>query len=120
MKTIIAGGRDYQLTEDDFRSLRSLHNQHQFTEVVSGGATGADRGGEKFGHQNAIPVKKFMADWKTHKRAAGPIRNKQMAEYADAVVLFHGGDGTQSMFNEATKAGIRIFDLRNGFYPTKI
>jgi predicted Rossmann-fold nucleotide-binding protein len=35
-----------------------------------------------------------------------------MAQYADAVVLFPGGKGTQSMFDEATKAGIVIFDWR--------
>ena len=108
MKTIIAGGRDYLLTPDDWFYLYNL----EITEVVSGGATGADEGGEEYANQHRIPVVRFPADWEKHGRAAGPIRNQQMADYADAVVLFPGGRGTNSMFKIATVAGLKIHDLR--------
>jgi hypothetical protein len=108
MKTIIAGGRDYQLDEWDLGQL----DQIGITEVVSGGAPGVDTSGESWAEYNLLPVKCFPADWKKHGRAAGPIRNRQMAEYADAVALFKGGIGTQSMFNEAKRAGIKIYDYR--------
>jgi hypothetical protein len=38
MKTIIAGGRHYRLTDEDYDFLDTLG----ITEVVCGGATGAD------------------------------------------------------------------------------
>ncbi len=109
MKLIIAGGRNYRLTQSDLDKLNAL----PISEVVSGGATGADASGESFAYFEGLPVKKFPADWQTHGKAAGPIRNRQMAEYADAVALFPGGRGTASMFNEATKAGITIYDFRS-------
>ena len=46
-------------------------------------------------------------------KAAGPIRNKEMAEYADAVALFPGGTGTESMFKEAKAADIKIYNYSN-------
>lgn len=110
MKTIIAGGRDYLLTPEDWCYLYNL----EITEVVSGGATGADAGGEEYAVKHNIPIKRFPADWEKHGRAAGPIRNAQMADYADAVVLFPGGKGTNSMFKIATAAGLIIYDLRQG------
>lgn len=109
MRLIIAGGRDYQFTLTDCGRLELLIAK--VTEVVSGGATGADRCGELWANINKIPVKVFTADWKAYGKAAGPIRNRQMAEYADAVALFPGGKGTLNMKAEAERAGIEIFNF---------
>lgn len=110
MKLIIAGGRDYYFDHDDLAKLLPLVDR--VTEVVCGGATGADACGKTWGEAHGIPVKPFLPDWKKHGRAAGPIRNREMAEYADAVALFPGGRGTASMFSEAKRVGIKIFDWR--------
>lgn len=104
---IIAGGRDYQFTEADIAKLDAI----SIREVVSGGASGADQCGEQWAESRGIPVERFPADWETHGRAAGPIRNRKMAEYADAVVLFPGGRGTASMQKEAEKAGLVVYDF---------
>jgi hypothetical protein len=112
MKLIIAGGRDYRFNERDKFALVTLCDHLQVTEVVSGGAPGADECGEDWAHNHEFPVVVFPANWAEYGPFAGPIRNKQMAEYADAVVLFPGGKGTQSMYNEARKANIIIFDWR--------
>lgn len=112
MKLIIAGGRNYRFTRADLKALDELHKQRPITEVVSGGASGADAEGEWWARTNSIPIKRFPADWNAHGKAAGPIRNKEMAEYADAVALFPGGKGTASMYVEATKAGLTIYDFR--------
>ena len=113
MKLIIAGARDYQLTDDDFAKLNMIEN---VTEVVSGTCRGVDQCGEFWAETHNIPIKRFPADWKTFGRAAGPIRNKQMAEYADAVVLFHpdknNSRGTASMYRIAKKENLQIFDFR--------
>jgi hypothetical protein len=97
MKTIIAGGRHYELTSEDKAWLDTL----PITEVVCGGANGADDGGRLWAKSKGIPVKFFIADWNKHGKAAGPIRNQLMAEYADAIVLFDGGKGTADMRRKA-------------------
>ncbi len=111
MKLIIAGGRNYQLSDADFAWLDRLHAQTPVTEVVCGGATGADAGGKAWAEAKRIPVKLFLPGWTQHGYAAGPIRNKQMAEYANAVALFPGGRGTESMRREALAAGIPIYSV---------
>lgn len=105
LAVVVAGGRDYRMTAADEAWLDTL----PIREVVSGGATGADAGGESWARKRGIPVKRFPADWNAHGRAAGPIRNRQMAEYADAVALLPGGRGTDSMRREAERRGLQIF-----------
>tara|TARA_R110000772_G_scaffold32619_1_gene79725 strand:- start:82 stop:405 length:324 start_codon:yes stop_codon:yes gene_type:complete len=104
MKTIIAGGRNYLMTVEDWKFLSTL----DITEVVSGGAQGADKGGEIWAINAKIPIKKFPADWKRLGRAAGPIRNKEMAEYSEQAVLFEGGAGTKSMTKLAQYGGLLV------------
>lgn len=79
--------------------------KHAVTEIVSGGCTGADSFGEEMAELRKIPVKRFPADWSGYGPSAGPRRNRQMAEYADAIILLPGGRGTASMKAEAIKAG---------------
>ena len=106
MKLIIAGGRGYLLRQVHFEWLNQIPD---VTEVVSGGAPGADKGGEFWARLNRIPVKSFPADWETHGKAAGPIRNAQMAEYADALALFPGGRGSCSMLRSARRQGLTVY-----------
>lgn len=113
MKFIIAGGRKYMFTSSDLKMLNTTHSKYNITQVVSGGATGADRCGETWAGVRNIYVKKFPADWNKHGRAAGPIRNKQMAEYANAVILFPGGKGTDNMKKLAEANELLIFDWRH-------
>ena len=109
MKTIIAGSRNaVGFSENQISFLNSMIGI--VTEVVSGGCSGIDRLGEQWAKENKIPVRVFHADWANHGRSAGPKRNRQMAEYADAVILFPGGRGTESMRREAKSAGIKIYE----------
>lgn len=64
----------------------------EVSEVVSGTARGGDQLGEKWAERRGIPIERFPADWDSHGRSAGPIRNQQMIEYADALVAVHVGD----------------------------
>jgi hypothetical protein len=112
MKLIIAGSRSGRLSETDYARLDALHAERPVTEVVSGFASGIDKCGETWAVRNRIPVKTFPADWEKYGKAAGPIRNRQMAEYADAVALFPGGKGTDSMFAEAQRFDLDIYDWR--------
>lgn len=109
MKLIIAGGRDYRLSKTDWVKLSTIDNVSQ---VVSGACRGVDSDGESWAIANGITIKQFPANWPVHGKAAGPMRNKQMAVYADAVALFPGGRGTQNMYDNATKHNLKIFDFR--------
>lgn len=78
MKLIIAGGRNYQLSQWDLAELENLRLSRfiePITEVISGGATGADAAGEQWARGHSIPVRRFPADWSKHGKSAGPIRN---------------------------------------------
>lgn len=106
-RLIIAGGRDYKFASRDFARLDKLM---PVGEVVSGGAHGVDQCGEAWARSRGISVERFLPDWRVHGKAAGPIRNREMAEYATAAVLFPGGRGTESMRREAVRAKLEIFD----------
>lgn len=115
MIVIIAGGRNYKLTSDDLVWLDEFHKAYTVTGVVSGGAPGADAEGERWAFDFNIPVRRFPADWVTNGRAAGPMRNEQMAVFLlgypqRAVILFPGGKGTASMKKIAQKHSIPVFE----------
>lgn len=77
-------------------------------EVVSGGASGVDAQGEAWAHARGIPVRVFPALWREHGRSAGPIRNRAMADYADALVAIWDGAsrGTADMIRAASECGL--------------
>lgn len=100
MKTIIAGSRtfdNHNLLNETLYVYRK-----QITEVVSGCARGADTMGEEWAAREGIPCKRFPADWKTHGKKAGILRNQQMADYADMAIVFWDGTskGTKNMIDE--------------------
>jgi hypothetical protein len=116
MKLIIAGGRDVHLDHLDYALLDWIHAEVPVTEVVSGTASGVDTCGEMWAIGQGIPVTRFSAPWETHGKAAGHIRNRQMAEYVrgrGAVIVFPGGRGTDNMYRTACELGIPVFDRRH-------
>lgn len=115
MKTIIAGSRD----QGDYALLRFIVRQSGFpiSEVVSGRCElgthtfttkegikvfGVDGLGERWAQDHSVPVAPVPASWKEYGKAAGPMRNRQMAEYADALILMWDGKskGSRSMKKE--------------------
>mgnify|MGYP000025132384 CR=1 FL=1 len=97
MKVIIAGSRDGFVARNVFEAIEE--SKFIITEVVSGGARGVDRDGEYWAKLNNIPIKLFPADWDKYKKAAGVIRNIEMAMYADALIAVWDGKskGTKHM-----------------------
>jgi YspA, cpYpsA-related SLOG family len=111
-RIIIAGGRDftdynslaYHVSE--YRDANSVHD----CIIVSGTARGADKLGELYAINYALPIKEFPADWDKHGKAAGHIRNKEMAEYAGHLIAFWDGKsrGTANMIKQAEEHGLKI------------
>jgi len=92
-------------------AMREFQKRHTVTEVVSGCARGADRLGERWAEQNGIPVKRFPADWDTHGKSAGHMRNREMGLYADALVALWDGQspGTRGMIEFAKSRGLVVY-----------
>lgn len=115
MKVIVAGGRNIEIYEVVLLALQEPGPQFYdaISEVVSGGAFGVDLLGEIWAITHQIPVKKFPADWKKYGQRAGPLRNAQMARYADALVLVWDGEskGSRSMLEKAEVAGIPVYEF---------
>lgn len=105
---IIAGSRNFQ----DYDLLCSWMREVQspIREIVSGCASGADSLGERWAIERSIPLKLFPANWEKYGKAAGPIRNKQMAEYADCALVFWSGNsaGSRSMIVEMARVNKRF------------
>jgi len=78
--------------------------------VVSGTAKGADRLGERFARERGYRIERFPADWNRDGYAAGPVRNAQMAENADALIAFWDGQsrGTKNMIENARRKGLGV------------
>lgn len=120
MKTIIAGARDFDDPDVFLRGMRAV--PWSITEVVSGCAKGADTMGECWAEANNLPCAKFPADWETMGRAAGPIRNAQMAKYGEALVAFLPPEskGTKNMVEQAKKQNLPVFIIHIKKYLTEI
>lgn len=115
VKLIIAGGRDfddYDLLEKECGNL--LEDLDQPVEIVCGKAKGADSLGEQYAEENELDIKSFYPDWKKYGRAAGPVRNKEMAKYATHLLAFWNGEsrGTKSMINLAKQQGLEVKVIR--------
>lgn len=114
MKLIIAGSRHLtdkvELIDQILRRLP--FGDQQITEVVSGCARGIDTEGERWANRNNIPIKRFPADWDKYGRSAGPIRNQQMAKYADALLLIWDGQspGSRNMLQVAEDEDLTIIN----------
>ena len=109
MKTIISGSR----TIDDPDLLERAIDEcgWDVTEVVCGGAIGADELGRRWAQRNQIPVVDFPANWKGYeKKFAGRRRNERMADYADAIIALWDGSspGTKDMIERADAHGLKM------------
>lgn len=112
MKVVVAGSRSIQSIEVVYRCIKS--SGYDITELVSGTADGVDLLGEHYAVNNRVPIKRFRPDWYQYGKAAGPIRNKQMAEYVDAAIIIWDSTskGTRDMINHVKKSSkpYMIFD----------
>lgn len=106
MRVIVAGGRFY----NDYEKVKSVLDRCpcEISAVVCGMARGADMLGYQWAREKNIPILKYPADWDKYGKAAGHIRNKEMAENADVLIAFWDGEsrGTKNMIDIAREKGI--------------
>ena len=109
MRIIIAGTR----TSVNMDHLEVAIQKSGWTPkvIISGTAKGADQLGEQWARENSVPVKQFKPDWSQYGKAAGPKRNREMAENADALIALWDGKskGTKNMIETAEKLGLKVY-----------
>lgn len=108
MKIAIVGSRsfsDYVELEIKVKKFLSEWNcelDHSL-EIVSGGAAGADSLGAVFAKNHHLKMTSVLPDWKKYGRGAGLVRNREIAQIADAVIAFWDGS------SKGTKSTIDLF-----------
>ncbi len=123
MKLIIAGGRDLNVTNTFLVATVTELFPRVITEIVSGGATGIDSCAKEmtdnkfatdyFSQKIKGKFTEFPANWEKHGKAAGPIRNREMAEYGDALLLIWDGEsrGSKNMKETMLKLGKPVWEV---------
>lgn len=108
---VIAGSRefrDYDRLEQEVDAyLRQVAGEKLVT-ILSGTADGADRMGEQYAARKGLNIQRFPADWAHFGRAAAVKRNAEMAQAADAAIVFWDGKsaGAGNMIQCAKSAQI--------------
>ena len=130
MRVLIYGGRDFGIEkEENIRAWSFLNeliistfprtpedeygNYLPAITVISGEAKGADMIGTDFAVVNWTGYEGYPADWNTHGKAAGYIRNQQMLDSGiDLAIQFPGGKGTADMRRRLDKAGVKVIEYK--------
>lgn len=137
---IVFGGRYYGVPPDDPTNTQIALAERQRIYlnttlesirpdvVIQGGAKGADMWAARWAARQSrctgIPLSLTMpAQWKARGRVAGPLRNREMAEfligfgrcgYKISGVMFPGGRGTEDMHSVLEERNIPVIDAREG------
>lgn len=118
-RVLVCGGRDFNDRSAMARALRrfkpTIPTDDDLAEhiIIVGGAPGADTLAAEYAEVFGIRLRIYPADWKTHGRAAGPIRNQTMLDKGkpDLVIAFPGGRGTADMVRRARAAGVPVEEI---------
>ena len=118
VRIIVTGCRDW---EDTHRISKELeHELERFfyyqmdgpeITIVHGNSGNVDDAANSFAVHRGLEQEFHPADWDTHGKAAGPIRNREMAQAdADICLAFWDGKskGTLDMITQAVRHGIPV------------
>lgn len=131
METIISGSRritDIRIVEDAIRA-----SGFTITKVIEGGQRtyneqrqpvgGVDYLAQLWARRNRLPLQRVDAKWGIHGKAAGPIRNQEMALLGRQLIAIPDSEstGTIDMIDAARKAGFtpeRVYvHYDSGLFP---
>lgn len=112
IKILVSGDRNW----NNWKRVSEILDPHRdnLSEIIHGGARGADTIAAVWAMRRNIYGRLFKADWEKAGKAAGPIRNTKMLKNGkpDLVIAFHNNleesKGTKHMVLIATKAGVPV------------
>ena len=111
MKVLVCGSRSWDNIHTIRMRILSLPDN---TEIIHGGASGADRTAACLAEDFGFTVREFKADWDGEGKSAGFKRNLRMLdESPDLVIAFWDGRsrGTRHTITEARKRGIPVEEV---------
>jgi glycerophosphoryl diester phosphodiesterase len=117
-RLIIAGCRDYNNYDTLLEAMSESGFEQKFNliQIVSGQAQGVDKLGERWAAEHGILISCFPANWDKYGKFAGPKRNEEMANYANALLALwdYKSPGTKNMIEQAKKKKlhIHVYDIR--------
>lgn len=116
---VLTGGRDHFPTLAELKFMVAEGRRRGVTRWRHGNAQGLDRTAGGYLNARGFVVESWPADWTTHKRAAGAIRNRAMLDGdppdllgkreripAGLLFAFRGGKGTADCRQAAKDRGI--------------
>jgi predicted Rossmann fold nucleotide-binding protein DprA/Smf involved in DNA uptake len=122
MKVGVIGSRIF----DNYEKMKEVLSLYNITEIISGGARGADKLAETYAKENNIPITIFNANWKdiSHPNArikynawgekfdanAGLRRNKVIVNNSDIIIAFwdNVSKGTKDSVTYANKVNKEV------------
>ena len=83
--------------------------KHYISQIVSGGAKGADSLAARYANEKGIPLVVFLPVWDKYGKRAGFVRNKEIVKASDIVICFWDGQsrGTKHSIDYAEKLNIK-------------
>lgn len=93
IRLAIVGSRSF----NDYEQLKTFINEtinknnFNISQIISGGAKGADILGAQFAIDNKIELIEYKPDWKKYGRSAGFKRNVDIIENCDFCIAFWDG-----------------------------
>ena len=94
MKTAIVGSRSI---DHEFYAFVAEHVPDGASEIISGGAAGADRLAERYAAEHNLKMTVIRPDYGAYDRRAPLIRNGQIVDAADYVLVFWDGRSRGSL-----------------------
>ena len=109
-RVLVCGSRGWSDRDYLEGFLDRTVESHGIDVVIHGAARGADTMAGEWALKRGIPVVAFPADWATHGRAAGPIRNQRMLDEGKPTLVIafalnlSTSKGTSDMLRRAGRA----------------
>ena len=100
MKIAVIGSRNLK--------IKNIENYiFECDEIVSGGVNTVGFCASEFAHKKNIKLTEFYPEYERYGRSAPMVRNKEIVDYADKVIVFWNGysNGAESVIKYAEKQG---------------
>jgi YspA, cpYpsA-related SLOG family len=121
MRVLICGSRnwtDHRMIEAILSGLLMTNDDDELV-VIEGHARGADQVAHHWAERNqGVELMCYPADWETHGKSAGPVRNRLMLKDAQPTLVLGftddalaPGSGTYDMLTIASNAGVKTQHL---------
>lgn len=98
-------------TFTNYQFMREILDSFPFSEIVSGGAKGADSLARRYAEEKNISITEILPEWEKYGKSAGFKRNKLIIGQSDAIIAFWDGKskGTAHSIRLAKEVGKRVY-----------